>query len=64
LRDAIGRLFPACELRLQFLARQGFDVGRHTGKLNGGGREAKWVNFQMIALGQLPINDYSAIRFN
>ena len=29
LRDAIGGLLPRGELRVEFFAGQGFDVGRH-----------------------------------
>jgi hypothetical protein len=43
LRDAISRFFPAFELRLQFLARQGFDVSRHAGRLNATRGETKRV---------------------
>ena len=56
LRDAIGRLAPAFELRLQFLARQGFDVGRHRFRLNRAGKKTKQtsIHAQFDALLQAP----------
>ena len=41
LRHAVGRFVPRLELAFQFLARQGFDVRQHGGKLNGHGRKTK-----------------------
>ena len=38
LRDAVSRLVPLLELRLQFFAGHGFDVSPHFFRLNGSGR--------------------------